>query len=65
MAQYLDLTGLSKYDELIKALISKADSELGSRIDAGSYTHAGKYTAKVCSIGIYGIPERKISADDI
>ena len=34
MAQYLDLTGLSKYDELIKALISKADSELGSRIDA-------------------------------
>jgi hypothetical protein len=34
MAQYLDLTGLSKYDELIKALINKADSDLGERIDA-------------------------------
>ena len=34
MAQYLDFTGLSKYDELIKALINKADSNLGSRIDA-------------------------------
>ena len=34
MAQYLDFTGLSKYDELIKALINKADSELGKRIDA-------------------------------
>ena len=34
MAQYLDLTGLSKYDELIKALINKADAELGGRIDA-------------------------------
>lgn len=34
MAQYLDLTGLSKYDELIKALISKSDSDLGRRIDA-------------------------------
>ena len=34
MAQYLDFTGLSKYDELIKALINKADAELGGRIDA-------------------------------
>lgn len=34
MAQYLDFTGLSKYDELIKALISKADADLGGRIDA-------------------------------
>ena len=34
MAQYLDFTGLSKYDELIKALISKSDTELGERIDA-------------------------------
>ena len=34
MAQYLDLTGLSKYDELIKALITKADTDLGKRIDA-------------------------------
>lgn len=34
MAQYLDLTGLSKYDELIKALINKADVDLGKRIDA-------------------------------
>ena len=34
MAQYLDLTGLSKYDELIKALINKADIDLGKRIDA-------------------------------
>ena len=34
MAQYLDFTGLSKYDELIKALINKADTELGGRIDA-------------------------------
>ena len=34
MAQYLDLTGLSKYDELIKGLINKADAELGKRIDA-------------------------------
>ena len=34
MAQYLDLTGLSKYDELIKALINKSDIDLGKRIDA-------------------------------
>jgi hypothetical protein len=34
MAQYLDLTGLSKYDELIKSLINKADADLGKRIDA-------------------------------
>ena len=34
MAQYLDLTGLSKYDELIKALINKTDTDLGKRIDA-------------------------------
>ena len=34
MAQYLDFTGLSKYDELIKALINKADVDLGKRIDA-------------------------------
>lgn len=34
MAQYLDLNGLSKYDELIKILINKADTELGKRIDA-------------------------------
>ena len=34
MAQYLDITGLKKYDELIKALINKADAELGGRIDA-------------------------------
>lgn len=34
MAQYLDLIGLSKYDELIKALISKSDADLGGRIDA-------------------------------
>lgn len=34
MAQYLDLKGLSKYDELIKALINKADADLGGRIDA-------------------------------
>lgn len=34
MAQYLDFTGLSKYDELIKALINKADADLGERIDA-------------------------------
>ena len=34
MAQYLDIIGLTKYDELIKALITKADSDLGNRIDA-------------------------------
>jgi hypothetical protein len=34
MAQYLDYTGLSKYDSLIKSLINKADSDLGKRIDA-------------------------------
>ena len=34
MAQYLDIKGLSKYDELIKALINKADGDLGKRIDA-------------------------------
>jgi hypothetical protein len=34
MAQYLDINGLSKYDELIKTLINKADSDLGKRIDA-------------------------------
>jgi hypothetical protein len=34
MAQYLDFTGLSKYDELIKALINKTDIDLGKRIDA-------------------------------
>ena len=34
MAQYLDKTGLLKYDELIKGLITKADAELGKRIDA-------------------------------
>ena len=34
MAQYLDLAGLSTYDELIKGLITKADTELGKRIDA-------------------------------
>lgn len=34
MAQYLDIKGLSKYDELIKALINKADINLGRRIDA-------------------------------
>ena len=34
MAQYLDITGLKKYDELIKALINKADADLGGRIDA-------------------------------
>lgn len=34
MAQYLDITGLSKYDELIKGLINRADTELGKRIDA-------------------------------
>lgn len=34
MAQYLDITGLSKYDELIKSLINKADENLGKRIDA-------------------------------
>lgn len=33
-SQYLDITGLKKYDELIKALINKADAELGGRIDA-------------------------------
>ena len=34
MAQYLDIIGLSKYDELIKALINKSDGDLGKRIDA-------------------------------
>jgi hypothetical protein len=34
MAQYLDIIGLTKYDELIKALINKADTNLGKRIDA-------------------------------
>ena len=34
MAQYLNYTGLSKYDSLIKSLINKADSDLGKRIDA-------------------------------
>ena len=34
MEQYLDITGLSKYDSLIKALINKADTNLGKRIDA-------------------------------
>lgn len=34
MAQYLNLTGLSKYDELIKSHINKADADLGKRIDA-------------------------------
>ena len=34
MAQYLDINGLSKYDELIKTLINKSDSDLSERIDA-------------------------------
>jgi hypothetical protein len=34
MAQYLDITGLTKYDELIKGLIYNADANLGKRIDA-------------------------------
>jgi hypothetical protein len=34
MAQYLDFKGLTKYDELIKDLITKSDSNLGKRIDA-------------------------------
>ena len=34
MAQYLDITGLSRYDKLIKELINKADADLGKRIDA-------------------------------
>jgi hypothetical protein len=34
MVQYLDFTGLKKYDELIKFLINKADENLGKRIDA-------------------------------
>ena len=34
MAQYLDLTGLSKYDGLIKELINRSDINLGKRIDA-------------------------------
>jgi hypothetical protein len=34
MAQYLNLTGLTKYDELIKELINTADADLGKRIDA-------------------------------
>jgi hypothetical protein len=34
MAQYLDYTGLTKYDELIKELINKSDANLGKRIDA-------------------------------
>ena len=34
MAQYLDFTGLSRYDELIKSLIKTADANLGKRIDA-------------------------------
>jgi hypothetical protein len=34
MSQYLDYTGLLMYDELIKILIKKADSDLGKRIDA-------------------------------
>ena len=34
MAQYLDFIGLTKYDELIKSLINKADTNLSKRIDA-------------------------------
>jgi hypothetical protein len=34
MAQYLDIIGLSRYDELIKSLIKKTDANLGTRIDA-------------------------------
>ena len=34
MVQYLDITGLSKYDELIKGLINKSDRDLSNRIDA-------------------------------
>ena len=34
MAQYLDIIGLSRYDELIKSLIKTADANLGTRIDA-------------------------------
>ena len=34
MAQYLNIEGLTRYDELIKALINNADSDLGKRIDA-------------------------------
>ena len=34
MSQYLDYTGLLMYDELIKTLIKKSDSDLGKRIDA-------------------------------
>ena len=34
MAQYLDFIGLTKYDELIKSLIDKADTNLSKRIDA-------------------------------
>ena len=34
MAQYLDIIGLSRYDELIKSLIKTADANLGKRIDA-------------------------------
>ena len=34
MTQYLDYTGLERYDELIKNLINKSDADLGNRIDA-------------------------------
>ena len=34
MAQYLDIIGLSRYDELIKSLIKTSDANLGTRIDA-------------------------------
>ena len=34
MAQYLDITGFTKYDDLIKALINKVDINLSERIDA-------------------------------
>lgn len=34
MAQYLDFIGLTKYDELIKSLINKEDTNLSKRIDA-------------------------------
>ena len=33
MANYLDLTGLTKYDELIKALIKSGDDELIAKIN--------------------------------
>ena len=50
MANYLDLTGLTKYDELIKALIKSGDDELiANPLEAASFLNTNHIYNK-CTI---------------